>query len=474
VAEPTDEELVGLTRAGDGSAYSTLVARYQGHVYGLAYSLAGNWADAQDIAQETFIRAYVNLAQLRDPARFAPWLRRVTFGVAMNWLKAFRPGFFQQIQGQVDLDGLEVPDFAPGPPEVVERRELADAVRRAIDSLPSKYRVPLTMFHLNGLSYRKVAQFLDIPLGTAQSLIHRARKKLKTILGAYYSEDVAPMVQEVFNEHKLPAEFSREVWNLEYDVRGFSDLLSMRACLTQAGVEVNWDDLLGYSGDAFGCDGMSYFSLRGHDVLTEAARSYGFEGRWRFGPHEAHGDLRASLAKKQPCITAGFDGRCLWWVVVLGERADQNQFLIAGAGEAPQWISTPTRDDTGPNWVGQCPWAEGALAEPDGAPENWQPCPRLLLGNRGEPLPPAVRFRNALQLALTTHRREGFAYHWGGEERETEAVGRGYLKQWPGLMREWSELRGWSETGEQEPLDVCDPDPRRAIPTRTSLPSLMA
>jgi RNA polymerase sigma-70 factor (ECF subfamily) len=211
VADRSDAELVSQIRGGDPESYSALVARYQGHVYGLAYSLVNNWADAQDIAQETFIRAYVNLDQLKDPARFAPWLRRVTFGVAMNWLRAYRPAFYQQIEGQVDLESLEVPDFAPGPQEVVERKELAEAVQRAIESLPPKYRVPLTMFHLDGLSFQKVADFLDIPLGTAKSLLHRAREKLRVALGAYYSEEVLPMVQEVFDEHKLPAGFDQAV-----------------------------------------------------------------------------------------------------------------------------------------------------------------------------------------------------------------------------------------------------------------------
>ncbi len=203
-----------MTRDGDAEAYGALVARYQGHVYGLAYTLVGNWADAQDIAQETFIRAYVNLSQLADPNRFAAWLRRVTFGVAMNWLKAFRRGSFEQLNGRVDLDSLDIPDFGPGPPEIVERRELAEAVLQAISSLPDKYRLPLTMFHLNGLSYQKVADFLDIPLGTAKSLIHRAREKLRGALAPYAAEEVSPMVGEVFNEHKLPAEFPRRVVSL--------------------------------------------------------------------------------------------------------------------------------------------------------------------------------------------------------------------------------------------------------------------
>jgi len=236
VAERTDVELISLIRDGDPEPYNLLVARYQGHVYGLAYSLAGNWEDAQDIAQETFIRAYVNLDQLREPRRFPAWLRRITFSVAMKWLKAFRTGLFEQLNGRVDLDSLEIPDFAPGPQEVVERKELAEAVQRAIQSLPPKYRIPLTMFHLDGLSFQKVADFFDIPLGTAKSLIHRAREKLKVSLGTYYSEEVLPMVQEVFNEHKLPAEWTKEVYEKSisgrcwfytpYDGGKWSDLVS--------------------------------------------------------------------------------------------------------------------------------------------------------------------------------------------------------------------------------------------------------
>ena len=71
MTQPKDQKLVRQTKTGDHEAYKELVARYQGHVYGLAYSLVGNWTDAQDIAQETFIRAYANIGQLKDPARFA-------------------------------------------------------------------------------------------------------------------------------------------------------------------------------------------------------------------------------------------------------------------------------------------------------------------------------------------------------------------------------------------------------------------
>ncbi|NLW49598.1 MAG: sigma-70 family RNA polymerase sigma factor [Candidatus Brocadiaceae bacterium] len=166
MSDVTDAELVSRVLSGDQDAYRELVSRYQGHVYGLAYSIVDHWADAQDIAQEVFIRAYSNLDQLRDHTRFAAWLRRVTFGVTMNWLKAFRPGLFRHLGHLSGPDGLDVPDFRPGPPEIAEKKDLADAVLGAVHSLPPRYRIPLTMFHLGWLSYRKVAEFLDVPLGT--------------------------------------------------------------------------------------------------------------------------------------------------------------------------------------------------------------------------------------------------------------------------------------------------------------------
>ncbi len=261
MAESTDAALVSRTRAGDREAYGLLVSRYQGHVYGLAYSLTNDWAEAQDIAQETFLRAYMNLDQLQEPARFAAWLRRVAFSVTMNWLKSFRPELFRRLDGQVDLEALEVPDFVPGPPEVLERKELAQAVQRAVDSLPPKYRLPLTMFHLDGLSYEKVAGFLDIPLGTAKSLISRARRKLKEALGSYFSEETFPVVQEVFNEHKLRPEFAqqvlaavhiydqtfRETGDRYYQARPVE--LMRLVCLRAAGCEeVDYETLLALSG----------------------------------------------------------------------------------------------------------------------------------------------------------------------------------------------------------------------------------
>ena len=339
----TDGQLVHQTQSGDHDAYRQLVARYQGHVYGLAYSLVGDWTQAQDIAQETFIRAYTNLGQLRDGRRFAAWLRRVAFSVAMNWLKAFRPGLFRELDGKVDLEHLEIPDFRPGPPEVAEKRELADAVLAAVADLPPKYRLPITMFHLDGLSYKKVADFLDIPLGTVKGLIHRARAKLKAALPAAIAKEMTPVVQEVFNEHKLSEEFAHKV------LEGISELRwedgdcmfagAVLACMKFMKEKVTFDSVMGVSGCAFqlwwapdldSADGLPTIPLQELFPRTFKALGFGYEflsDPRGPAPAEDEGDCRQKIVQSidagRPVIAIGVVGPPDCGVVAGYERDGQ-------------------------------------------------------------------------------------------------------------------------------------------------------
>ncbi|MBN2209433.1 MAG: sigma-70 family RNA polymerase sigma factor [Candidatus Coatesbacteria bacterium] len=325
MAERSDAELVAKTVSGEQDAYKELVSRYQGHVYGLAYSLVNNWAEAQDIAQETFIRAYLNLDQLREPARFAAWLRRVAFSVAMNWLRAFRPGLFKELDGLVDLDSLDVPDFQPDPQEAAEKQELAEAVMRAVQSLPPKYRVPLTMFHLNGLSYQKVADFLDIPLGTAKSLISRARAKLRSALPASVTGELAPFVQEVFNEHKLPKEFAMKVLEgipeLSYRKWECTFCGCVVAAMEYLKDPVTYEYVMGTSGSAFmlawhkiWCPSNNSLGIFGEEPIRRAFRAVGYDykhlGRHEreVSPEEFRSAITESIDKGLPVIAHNVDG----------------------------------------------------------------------------------------------------------------------------------------------------------------------
>jgi RNA polymerase sigma-70 factor, ECF subfamily len=98
-----DADLVALAKAGDQEAYGLLIQRFQRSAYGLAWVLLGDRFEAEDITQEAFLRAWQNLDLLSDPAKFAPWLRRIVFGVAVDWLRTFRPDLYRLADSDTEL-----------------------------------------------------------------------------------------------------------------------------------------------------------------------------------------------------------------------------------------------------------------------------------------------------------------------------------------------------------------------------------
>ena len=156
-------------------------------VFALTLSLVRP-ADADDVAQEAFIRAFRNLDLLADPSRFGVWLRRITFGVAIDHVRADRT----PSTSIVPLEGAENPmdsgvglvDPGPSPLERVEHGEVVSRVLAALERLPARYRVPLTLYHIDGLTHAKVARTLGVPETTVRSLVARARRKLARLLSS--------------------------------------------------------------------------------------------------------------------------------------------------------------------------------------------------------------------------------------------------------------------------------------------------
>jgi RNA polymerase sigma-70 factor, ECF subfamily len=155
-----DAELVHLARAGNREAYGELIRRYQHSIWGLACLLVDDRFEAEDMTQEAFLRAWLNLDLLSDPAKFAPWLRRIVFGVSMDWLRVFRPDLYRltDVKTEFELSGQSShSESAFDRLAAIEfRQRIWDAVAR----LPPRYRLPLTLFHLDGLSHNKVAEAL--------------------------------------------------------------------------------------------------------------------------------------------------------------------------------------------------------------------------------------------------------------------------------------------------------------------------
>src|SRR5262245_15691660 len=112
--ELTDAELVEAARQGEAGAFGELVRRYQKQAFAVALSLIGDPSEAEDLAQEAFIRASRNLDLLADPGKFAAWVRRIAFGVCIDWLRAFRPELYRSSGAlEEDLDLLSSGDPSP-------------------------------------------------------------------------------------------------------------------------------------------------------------------------------------------------------------------------------------------------------------------------------------------------------------------------------------------------------------------------
>ena len=175
----------------------------------------------------------------------------------MMRLRNHRPELYQSMGEPDDVDQLDMlSDLKSATPlDYTMENEMSAVVLEAIAELPPKYRIPLTMLHLDGLSYKKVADFLEIPIGTVKSLINHARKRLKPAL-EHYAQEVLPMVKEAFNEHKPTEELASKVLQniVDLDHRNSGECTfcgSVVACMKFLKEEVTYEYVMGISGSAF-------------------------------------------------------------------------------------------------------------------------------------------------------------------------------------------------------------------------------
>ena len=198
VGKQTVVELVDGARRGSAAARDELVRRHYREVALVAISIVNDPTEAEDLSQEAFIRAFRNLDLLVDSHRFAPWLRRIVVGVSIDWLRSFRPNLYRGWDGSDDVAA----STGPSPLDRVLHAEMAERVAAALDALPPRYRVPVRLYHLDGLSHAKIAASLDLPVATVRSLVARARRKLAPLLAAY-APDGARTISEVFEEQAV-------------------------------------------------------------------------------------------------------------------------------------------------------------------------------------------------------------------------------------------------------------------------------
>jgi RNA polymerase sigma-70 factor (ECF subfamily) len=162
-------------RAGDAPAFEELVMTYQHRVFGVALRMLGNRAEAEEVAQEAFVRAHRALGEFRGDAKLSTWLYAITSRLCLNRLASAERRLVRQ--GEDVL--LRLSDAGPRPDAALERRELETALGRAIAELPEDRRIVVVLRDLEGLSYEEIAEVLELELGTVRSRLHRARADLK-------------------------------------------------------------------------------------------------------------------------------------------------------------------------------------------------------------------------------------------------------------------------------------------------------
>lgn len=171
-----DRQLVALAQKGDDEAFALLVARHQRYVYNLAYRLLQNPAEAEDLAQDAFVRAWRGLEHFRNDAKFTTWLYRIVTNLCYTRLANLRRELLDA--SYEDAEPL-LPATGPDPAQQVERDELRQQVQLQVSELPAKYRLVVTLFYLQGFSYSEIAETLNLPMGTVKTHLFRARSLLK-------------------------------------------------------------------------------------------------------------------------------------------------------------------------------------------------------------------------------------------------------------------------------------------------------
>ena len=176
----SDEEVVMRVRAGDTALYEVLMRRYNQRLFRSARAILRNEEEAEDVLQETYVRAYASLAQFAGRAQFSTWLMRIAIHEALSRLRRrkSRPVVSAQREpGQQRMERLRSPN--PDPEQQALRHETVSLLERAVDALPGKYRCVFVLREIEGLSTSETATCLELSEETVKIRLLRARQRLR-------------------------------------------------------------------------------------------------------------------------------------------------------------------------------------------------------------------------------------------------------------------------------------------------------
>lgn len=187
-----DFELLAKFKKGDQQAFELLVRKYKTTVFNTIYSIMGNAQEADDTAQEVFLKVYTKADSFKGESSFSTWLYRITVNRCIDELRRRKNKIISYETEFNQEEKLKLKDvLASRENDITEKlrqKELQDIIQKAMNSLPEKYRIILTLKEIEGLSYKEISQIMKISLAKVKIWLFRARQKLKGKLAFLYSQ----------------------------------------------------------------------------------------------------------------------------------------------------------------------------------------------------------------------------------------------------------------------------------------------
>lgn len=176
-AQLDDKQLIAMSLEGDSAAFGQLVRKYQNRLYNTLVHIVGCREQAEDVAQDAFVQAYVKLSTFQGNSAFYTWLYRIAFNTAISHRRRKKVEVsVDQVREQAGEEPIDAGD-APG--DRLEREEKVGMVRRALDALSEEHRSILVLREMDGCCYETISDILELPIGTVRSRLHRARLQLR-------------------------------------------------------------------------------------------------------------------------------------------------------------------------------------------------------------------------------------------------------------------------------------------------------
>lgn len=172
-----EKNIINRAARGDTAAFEELVNAYQCAVYRICLRSGLSSADAEDAAQDTFVKAWQALPRFRGDCRFSTWLYRLAANAAIDVARRQKRHCDTD-----DIDEIPLPDSGDTPQQELEKREAVESVRKALAAVKEEYRTALLLRYMQGLSYEEIGKALRLPAGTVKSRINRGKAQLKEIL----------------------------------------------------------------------------------------------------------------------------------------------------------------------------------------------------------------------------------------------------------------------------------------------------